>query len=403
MRAARSISRGRLRVAFVAGLVIALAATSLTLARRDDLPDGPAPRRASLLVGMNTVVAQAWPDAGIGALRLWDSGTAWPQLEPTRGHYDWSTLDVDVSAAARHGVPVLLTLGQSPSWASARPDDPSPYGTSTSPAEPADPGTWTAYVTALAQRYRGRIEAYEVWNEPNLPLFYTGTPETMAALAQAAAAAVHAADPGALVVSPGLAWTSRGGPAWFARFVAAGGLADVAREVRTAAGAQRPLWNTETGWGHTSPGDPAPWTIDAADAPGLLARSYLAVASAGVERLYWYGWTNRAVGLWLTETDAVTPTAAGRAYGEMSNWLTGASLAGYGPDPSGPGRWRAQLDGGPSSAVQHALLWWVLSGSSSVPAPSGATELRRLDGTREPLLQGQNVTLTTQPVLIVLG
>ncbi|RKS72548.1 cellulase (glycosyl hydrolase family 5) [Motilibacter peucedani] len=328
-----------------------------------ELPvSAPVPRTA---FGMNQVDPAAWPSVPVGALRLWDSGTAWPDLEPARGTWDWSRLDAYVDAATAHGAPVLLTLGQSPQWASARPGDPSPYGGTTTPAEPAGASDWTDYVRAVVTRYRGRIEAYETWNEPNLRSFYTGSPQTLAALSSAAAAVVHEVDPRARVVTPGVAWTSPGGPEWFDAFLAAGGasgadvvgfhaypregwapeqLADVAADVRAravAGGAHLPLWDTETGWGHTSPTDPHPWLVPTADGPGLVARTYLALVAAQVPRVYWYGFTNKAVGLWLTGDDGRTLSGAGTAWAQAARWVAGARPGPYGPD--GSGTWRLEL------------------------------------------------------------
>ena len=65
-----------------------------------------------------------WPTAKFGTLRLWDSGTSWTSLEPVKGVWNWQALDTWVAAAEQHGVrDILLTLGQTPPWASSNPDD----------------------------------------------------------------------------------------------------------------------------------------------------------------------------------------------------------------------------------------------------------------------------------------
>src|SRR5437879_13801961 len=60
-----------------------------------------------------------WPAIPFGSWRLWDAYAAWPNLEPQRGHWDFSRLDQYVSAARSQGVEVLLQLGLSPAWSSA--------------------------------------------------------------------------------------------------------------------------------------------------------------------------------------------------------------------------------------------------------------------------------------------
>ena len=62
-----------------------------------------------------------WPTAKFGTLRLWDSGTSWTSLEPLKGVWNWQPLDTWVAAAEQHGVrDILLTLGQTPPWASTQ-------------------------------------------------------------------------------------------------------------------------------------------------------------------------------------------------------------------------------------------------------------------------------------------
>jgi hypothetical protein len=63
----------------------------------------------------------------------------------------------------------------------------------------------------VAARYRGRVTAYIVWNEPNLATEWEGRPPDPVGYTEllcAAHAAVRAADPQALVVSAGLAPTN---------------------------------------------------------------------------------------------------------------------------------------------------------------------------------------------------
>jgi beta-glucosidase/6-phospho-beta-glucosidase/beta-galactosidase len=38
---------------------------------------------------------------------------------------------------------------------------------------------WRTFVRAVATRYKGQIEAYEIWNEPNLKMFWTGSVEQL--------------------------------------------------------------------------------------------------------------------------------------------------------------------------------------------------------------------------------
>ena len=62
-----------------------------------------------------------WPSVPFGAWRLWDAYVGWPQLEPKQGTWNFSTLDKYVALAEAHNVEILLPLGLTPEWASARP------------------------------------------------------------------------------------------------------------------------------------------------------------------------------------------------------------------------------------------------------------------------------------------
>src|SRR3954465_13599551 len=59
-----------------------------------------------------------WPDQPYAAIRLWDSdGTGWPEVNPSRGNYDWSSFDRGISLAKKQKVDVLYTFGRVPKWA----------------------------------------------------------------------------------------------------------------------------------------------------------------------------------------------------------------------------------------------------------------------------------------------
>ena len=74
-------------------------------------------------------------------------------------------LDFGKAVEATEMVDLVLTLALSPTWASARPTEASPYFKG-SAAEPGDIRQWEDYVRTVAERYKGRIMLYEIWNEP---------------------------------------------------------------------------------------------------------------------------------------------------------------------------------------------------------------------------------------------
>jgi hypothetical protein len=152
------------------------------------------------LYGLSTERANAdlsrMTAVGVDSIRLM---VPWAGVEPTPGSYDWRLVDRMIDAAAAHHMSVLATLNSTPVWAVA-PGLPPLSGRPTSAAD------YGRFAGAVAQRFRGRISAYEIWNEPNATGFYAPNPDPSdyVALLKAAYPAIKAQDPAAPVVTGGL-------------------------------------------------------------------------------------------------------------------------------------------------------------------------------------------------------
>jgi hypothetical protein len=112
--------------------------------------------------------------------------------------YDWSVYDDDVRAARRRGLKTLATLAYSPRcWRPAAWTD--KWGPDTERRRAA----FAAFAGAAARRYRGRISAYELWNEPNVEVFWRPVPNVAdyVALVRRAYARIKAADSAAVVMA----------------------------------------------------------------------------------------------------------------------------------------------------------------------------------------------------------
>ena len=119
----------------------------------------------------------------------------WAGVEPLQGYYDWSTVDYTVNAADARGMGVLGVLNSTPQWAV----DPGVPAISGRPSSPTQYGDFAGLV---AQRYAGKVGAYEIWNEPNGQVYYTPKPDAAGYtdLLKAAYPQIKAADPNATVV-----------------------------------------------------------------------------------------------------------------------------------------------------------------------------------------------------------
>ncbi len=135
-------------------------------------------------------------DFGPGSSRV-----RWSSLNPSSGTYTWSTLDSFVSTHKAAGRKVIYTIFGTPSWASARPAEASSYGLGEA-AEPANLANWDTFCAALATRYIGQIDYYEIWNEPNLTGFYTGTQTILSQMVRRANQTIKAIDSNAIIISP---------------------------------------------------------------------------------------------------------------------------------------------------------------------------------------------------------
>jgi polysaccharide biosynthesis protein PslG len=206
----------------------------------------------------------------------------WYEGEPRKGSYNSTTLrkwDKAVATARAAGARIVGMVHRAPTWASGRSDTMSP---------PANPADYTDFMRFLVSRYRGKVAAWEIWNEQNTSRFWpTGpNPGAYTRLLQAAYPAVKAADPAALVIYGGLAYndtsfiqrsygagakgyfdamavhpySGASGPdaVWYS---APGHIASNSfqgfREVRSlmlSQGDDKPIWLTEFGWSTTTSG-----------------------------------------------------------------------------------------------------------------------------------------------------
>lgn len=162
--------------------------------------------------------ANHWPRLGIHTLRANDRMLAlaaasefdtvvqlfaWREIEPTRDQFHWEAADQVVAAAEYYGLDLVVRLDQHPAWVS---DVDMSFN-----APPEKLADYADYVQRVAERYRGRVRAYIIWNEPNLAIEWGGKrpdPAGFTGLLAAGYRAVKAGDPEALVVAAGLAPTN---------------------------------------------------------------------------------------------------------------------------------------------------------------------------------------------------
>lgn len=366
-----------------------------------------------------------WPEADFGSWRLWDTRTQWSALEPQKGKWDFTLLDKLVALGEQHHKEIMLTLGQTPAWASSRPTEKSPYGMGAA-APPANVDDWREYVRIVGTRYKGRIHAYEVWNEANLTDFYSGSVEQLVQLTDIAAAELKKIDPAVLVVTP--CGTGGSGVGWLAKFLKAGGAKnadvigyhfyvspqepeaslDVIASVKGAMNANgagsKPLWDTEFGYAvaNKTPQERPEWAkhsiyariLSEDEASAILVRTLIINWTAGVQRVFWYAFDNGYMG--MTEPDGKTVKKNAHAYTVVQGWLEGARM-GVCADHSGA-IWTCNLT---LKNGKRAQVGWSPRGPTQWHIQPGfrAHSVTDVQGVRRPF-KGQMIDVGTSPLLL---
>jgi len=127
---------------------------------------------------------------------------AWKDVESVQGDFSWGMWDELVNAYHANGIQILLSIPKAPDWARPFDDDKSVEG------PPADPNLYAQFVATVADRYRGKVQAIEIWNEQNLWYEAGGMGRINAAayveLLQLSYRAIKATNPEMIVVSGAL-------------------------------------------------------------------------------------------------------------------------------------------------------------------------------------------------------
>lgn len=368
----------------------------------------------------------AMPNFRVNGVRLWDSASRWSLIEPQRGTYDWSVLDRLVAGAEGNGLPVLYTFGGTPRWAS--PEGPaSPYEEGARASAPDDLADWDTFVQQVATRYTGRISAYELWNLAPSDMFFTGSPDQLADMTRRASTIIRAVDPKATVVCPGIGKLWDEAPQQFLiDFAAAGGydycdaaaiklypkeagdpmesmveLGKIIDSTFHRAGVKLPVWNTGTKY-EIATDKP----LNEADAENAAVRFFLVGLYLRYQRMYFYSWGGTKLPIVLQPVGG-TPTRAALYVEELQRWLRDARIfeCGSGPANGLPEQaWQCRFilpdeQGGTRSAA----IRWMQSGRATMTLESGALQVRRLDGSRANVREGDALELTEQPILVDFG
>lgn len=133
---------------------------------------------------------------GVSLLRM---DIAWPAVEPADGVWNWAATDAVVDSARRHGIEVLGILDYTPAWAAGRAGPIS--------ERPASAARFGEFAADAARHLAGRVETFEIWNEPNGGYYFRPGPDPRAytALLRAAYRGLKSVDRDITVVGGAIA------------------------------------------------------------------------------------------------------------------------------------------------------------------------------------------------------
>lgn len=351
------------------------------------------------------------PALEYGTTRSWDGqGLAWAQMNPAPGKYNFAALDNFIAINQARGIQMIYTFGRTPRWASSKPDAPGAYAPGQC-GPPTKMAAWDNYVRAIVTHAAGRIQYWELWNEPNDQDFYCGSIPEMVGMAGHAAKIIKSIDPAARILSPAV--TGGSGPAWLRSFLAENGKvsADIIafhgyasarpedilkvvaryRAVMKEDGvAAKPLWDTEANWG----GAGLKGVPGSAGQAAFVAEYYLLQWSAGVRRFIWYAYDGKPQ--WGQLWNPITGiSAGGRAYAQVRRWMAGARMTvpcALNSDKV----WVCPLS---RSGGRSAEAVWSSGGDIRLRVPSKFKKVAELTGATHGI-QHRQVTVTAEPVLL---
>ena len=365
-----------------------------------------------------------WPTVPFFSWRNFHS--AWEKIESRPGQWNFFQLDQDISLAEKQQVEILLQLVTIPQWAkldgridlacreSSQPNEEPPICQST---------LWKNYVRTVATRYKGRVHAYELWNEPNVKEFFTGTVSDLVTLNRIAYQTLKEIDPTILVVSSSLTRLNPRTLEYLKEFFKQGGgqFADVIshhfypapdppetmlnfiqsfHSLMREHGVYKPVWNTETGWNMLNRDRnqiTEHWagpSLNDELSQAYMARTYLLSWASGIERVYWYAWGHRSMG--MTEHDGKRPKAIATAFLEIQHWIVGSQMEDCRNTPDHT--WICKL-------FRNGQPQWIIWNAQRhvhfhLPPSWKPSRLRYLDGRVEMFLGQPTIDIGPVPILL---
>ena len=346
----------------------------------------------------------------------------WDRIEPRQGEWNFSGYDTFVDSNRAEGIKVLGVLAYDVGWIheDGRGHDYIP------PDRVAD---FARFVRNTAEHFRGRVDGWCIWNEPNTSRFWTGTDDEFVELTRQAADAIREVDSDVILLGGAFNRNVLGLPERFIRKLFESGAMDKVdaiafhpyelnpsrsltlynrfKKIVDDYGFGNKIWITEMGY---PTGGWYPTKVPENRFPEYVVKTFVYLSSAGSNRLLWYQLfdpdersnsdSEDFFGLVRSERDYTSKGA--EAFRLCANYMPGSTC--YVLDPG--------LDGLPASMRVFwykktgggaMVLWYEGLGSRQVSLRLDGTELFEHDpvsGTESRIQPDTAVSIGRVPVFI---
>jgi len=224
----------------------------------------------------------------------------WGLVEPVENQWNFDSYDQYVDTAKAAGKKVVGILAYDVPWIH---ND----GKSHHYIPPDKMHFFLDYVRQTAAHFRGRVDAWCIWNEPNLRQFWTGSKDDFFALTRQAADAIKEIDPGVTLLGGALNRGIFGFPAAYIRGLFESGAMEKIdalavhpyelNSARTAKaygrfcaiaaeyGSAGRIWVTEVGY---PTGGWYPTVVSKKKFPAYIVKTFVNLAVGGAQKIFWY-------------------------------------------------------------------------------------------------------------------
>ena len=368
----------------------------------------------------------------------------WCDVNTANGTYVWTQVDAFFALAHANNQKVIYTLACTPTWDAPSAEqgaDPSGYMGNGSTSVPADcdfttnPGYISCpqlinFVNQLMARYKGKIYAIEIWNEPNLTLYWKGTAAQLASIGQIVADDVHSQDGTVKVLTPAVTTVS-GAQNWLPGFLSAKGIyaaydmaafhgywsqsagydkAESQLQVisafksafATAGLGNMPMIVTEGSW---CTGLQAYCIQDLTQQSYYVPKCLMLYWTQGITSFQWYasdgasnpGWGRLVTPATTQTTPYTTLNPAGIAWQTTRRWMLGAFVTGGTADANGTYTVRISRP----EIGYTAYVYWNSSGTNyTITLPANVTQRRDVTNAVTSLAGATTLSVGNAPVLV---